>query len=91
MMNIETFENYPLLKDCFEKQIQMKEEADKERTAANYQSAWNKFSSFLGRRRSEGMTAGTPNRGFRLCSLPKNLLRLLFPVLRRRRLHYHQL
>lgn len=56
MMNIETLKNYPRLKDCFEKQIHMKEEAGKERTAANYRSAWNKFSSFLGKKRSEEIT-----------------------------------
>lgn len=56
MINTETFENYPRLKDCFEKQIHMKEEAGKERTASNYRSAWNKFSSFLGKRKSGEIT-----------------------------------
>lgn len=50
MINYETNESYPLLRDCFEKLIRIKAEAGKERTAANYQSSWNKLSAFLGRK-----------------------------------------
>ena len=49
-MNTETIENYQLLSDYVERLIRKKREAEKERTANNYQSAWNKFSSFLGQR-----------------------------------------
>ena len=47
-MNTETIEDYPLLRECVELLIRRKTEADKGRTAGNYQSAWNKFSVFLG-------------------------------------------
>lgn len=36
------------LKDCFEKQILIKKEAGKNRTAGNYASALNKFISYAG-------------------------------------------
>lgn len=47
MMNKETNKSYPLLRICFEELIRDKKKMGKERTAANYQSAWNKFSSYL--------------------------------------------
>lgn len=48
MINNETNESYPLLRDCFERLIRIKAEAGRERTAANYQSTWNKLSIYLG-------------------------------------------
>ncbi|WP_289004019.1 tyrosine-type recombinase/integrase [uncultured Parabacteroides sp.] len=50
-MNIEAKQfYYPSLRDCVARLIERKIEADRERTAANYRSTWNKFSTFLGRR-----------------------------------------
>ncbi|MCD7849191.1 MAG: site-specific integrase [Parabacteroides sp.] len=62
-MNIETIEKDPLLSDCVERLMCEKKEADKERTAGNYQSAWNKFAAFLGPRAAE----------FRLSDLDSNI------------------
>lgn len=41
---------YPPLRDCVTRLIERKMEAERERTAANYRSTWNKFSTFLGHR-----------------------------------------
>lgn len=49
-MTKETNENSPLLCECFRKLILIKEKAGKERTANNYQSAWNKVEAYLGHR-----------------------------------------
>lgn len=49
-MNTETFENYQLLSNRLEQLIRKKKEAGKDRTASNYQSAWNKFATFLAHR-----------------------------------------
>lgn len=52
-MNIETTNESPLLQDCVEELIRSKIEEGKKRTAGNYQSAWNRLSTFLGARVSE--------------------------------------
>lgn len=64
-MNTETIEDYPLLRDCVGSLIRKKTEAEKARTAGNYQSAWNKFAAFLGRKTSQ----------FKLSDLNSDLIR----------------
>lgn len=56
MMKTETFKKgIPSLKECFEKQIRIKKNAGKERTAANYKSALNKFIAYMGKRKVMNM------------------------------------
>lgn len=47
-MKIKTNEGFdPLLRICFEKQIRIKKESGKDRTAANYYSSWKKLEAYL--------------------------------------------
>lgn len=56
MMKTETLKRGdPSLKECFEKQICIKKDAGKERTAANYVSALNKFVTYIGKRKIRSM------------------------------------
>lgn len=52
-MDIETKQIYPPLSDCVERLIERKIEAERDRTAANYRSTWNKFTAFQGRKVKE--------------------------------------
>lgn len=52
-MDIETTKNPLLLQECIEELIREKINEGKERTAGNYQSAWNKLSSYLGDKTSQ--------------------------------------
>ncbi|WP_455640289.1 tyrosine-type recombinase/integrase [Parabacteroides sp.] len=55
MIDIETSLSYPPFRDCVERLVRRKIEAERDRTAANYRSAWKKFVSFLGRKRAIGL------------------------------------
>lgn len=54
-MNIETKLIYPPMSACVNRLIERKREAARDRTAANYRSAWKKFVAFLGRK-ARGLT-----------------------------------
>ena len=62
MMDIEFKQIYPPLRDCVNRLIERKIQAGRDRTAANYRSAWNKFVAYKGRKVREltiaDLTAG---------------------------------
>ena len=61
-MDIEFKQIYPPLRDCVNRLIERKIQAGRDRTAANYRSAWNKFVAYKGRKVREltiaDLTAG---------------------------------
>lgn len=73
MKNQETNVSYPLLCKCFEELIRDKKKKGKDRTAANYQSAWNKFSYYL-----KGNTAELTVMNFTSSLIQRYVLWLLY-------------
>ena len=61
-MDIEFKQIYPPLRDCVNRLIERKIQAGRDRTAANYRSAWTKFVAYKGRKVREltiaDLTAG---------------------------------
>lgn len=61
-MDIEFKQIYPPLRDCVNRLIERKIQVGRDRTAANYRSAWNKFVAYKGRKVREltiaDLTAG---------------------------------
>lgn len=49
-MNIERKPIYPPMSACVNRLIERKKIAGRDRTAANYRSAWKNFTAFLGRK-----------------------------------------